>query len=239
MENFVIKSVIVDTLNAIQNLEYMRTLKKKGKAAFDDWTDYGVDIYLFIQELIGLGFEIVLVLGKEGAGKSYGIKGLTPGEYVWFNTDHKNPTFSRDVRHKQLYGNKNEPGPLMRLSESYNEIISACAAIKKGVSSPDFSLQLAKNPVAFLLGHTEEYKSSEGEIKTRLKVLGKLATKMQLEGLVEHCYMAEMRIENGKPRGYLRTQNSGNDTARSPEGMFSDLFIPSDFSLILNGIENY
>ena len=239
MENFIIKSVVVDTLNAIQNLEYMKTLKKKGKAAFDDWTDYGVDIYLFIQSLIELGFEIVLVLGKEGAGKSYGIKGLTPGEYVWFNTDHKNPTFSRDARHKQLYGNKNEAGPLMRLSESYDDIINSCRAMNKGVSTPEYTIQLSKTPVAFLIGHTEEYKGTEGDIKTRLKVLGKLATKMQLEGLVEHCYIADMRIENGRPKGYLRTQNSGYDTARSPEGMFNDLYIPSDFSLILKGIENY
>lgn len=239
MQEYIIDAIIVDTLNAIQNGLYAKVLEKKGKANFDDWTDYGVDIYLFMKDLINFGFEVVLVLGKEATGKSYGIKGLTPGSYIWFNTDMKNPTFARSPEHKALYGYKTSPGPMMRLPDNYGDIIKACAALKSGVSTPDLSMKLSERPVAFLIGHTEEYKAPDGEIKTRLKTLGRLASKMQLEGLVEHCYMAEMRIENGKPKSYLRTQNSGNDTARSPEGMFNDLFIPSDFSLIVNGILNY
>ena len=63
MQEYIIDAIIVDTLNAIQNGLYAKVLEKKGKANFDDWTDYGVDIYLFMKDLINFGFEVVLVLG--------------------------------------------------------------------------------------------------------------------------------------------------------------------------------
>lgn len=243
MQEFKIRSVVIDTLNEIQNAQYGALLKKRGKASFDDWTDYGVDIYLFIKELIALGFEIVLILGKEGSGKSFGMKTLEPGTYVWYNADSKNPTFKRSDDHKLLYGYKpnsySGPGPLMKTPTTYNEIISSIKEVANGVKTPNFSLKLQDKPIAFLLGHTEEYKTSDGEIMTRLKVLGKLATKMNITGLFEHTYVSEMSIENGKPVGRFRVQNSGTDSARAPEGMYDSVYIPNDFNYIINAIDNY
>ncbi|HMT02448.1 MAG TPA: hypothetical protein PKD00_03945 [Burkholderiales bacterium] len=234
--------IVVDTLNAIQNNLYAETLRKKGKAAFDDWTDYGVDIYLFMEDLKKMGFETVLVLGKEGSGKSFGMKTLAPGSFVWFNADMKNFTFKttgdKELA-KRLYGSKQSPGILQRQPTKYADIIKDCKMLQSGITVEDETFVMGEHPVAFLIGHTEEYKASEGEIKTRLKVLGKLATKMQIEGGVEHCYYSEMVIEGGKVKGRFRTQNSGSDTARSPEGMFEDLYIPNDYSLIFNAIRNY
>ena len=231
-----IKSIVVDTVNAIQNVQHAEILEKKGKAQHDDWTDYGVDLYLFIERLKDLGFELVLILGKEGSGKSFGIKGLTPGEYIWFNADKKNPTFARPEHHLELYGTKVNPGPLMRIPTKYSQIIDDVKAMKKGIETPNFDIKLSNNPIAFLIGHTEEYRNSEGGTNQRLRVLGRMATKMHVEGSSEYTLVAGVNIVNNRPVGYLRTASDGNDTCRTPEGAFDNIRIPNDFSLIVSAI---
>lgn len=234
---YTIKSIVIDTLNAIQNAQYAKLLEKKGKATHDDWTDYGVDIYLFMERLKELGFENILILGKEGSGKSYGMKTLAPGEYVWYNADKKNPTFTRTPEHFKLYGTKTNPGLLMKLPTDYDEIVKSATDLKKGITTPNFSIKLDKAPVAFIIGHTEEYRNSNGGMNQRLRVLGKLATKMQIEGQVEQCFYSEVSIEDNKPKGYFRTAGDGNDTCRTSEGLFSSIRIPNDFQNILNSLE--
>lgn len=68
METLRIKSIIIDTLNNVQNTEMVRVLKEK-KTTFDDWRDWGVDISFLMYRLQELGFETLLVLGFEGSGK--------------------------------------------------------------------------------------------------------------------------------------------------------------------------
>lgn len=41
METLRIKSIIIDTLNNVQNTEMVRVLKEK-KTTFDDWRDWGL-----------------------------------------------------------------------------------------------------------------------------------------------------------------------------------------------------
>lgn len=189
--------------------------------------------------------------------KSYGIKTLTPGEYVWFNTDKKNATFAKlddagqpDKNFKKFYGTKTKPGPLMKLTGgldnkgntlhiSYDSIIKDCEALKKGVKTPDFDIILDEAPIAFIIGHLTEVKGPNGEIRLALKVLGKMPTKMQIAGLVETCLISEMKIEGNKPVGQFLTQNDGTTSARSPEGMFPTLYIPNDFKYVINCIDNY
>lgn len=58
-----IRSIVIDTLTGIQNEEYM---SKSGKPGFDQWTDFGKDIWKLITFLQESGFEIILVLGEPG-----------------------------------------------------------------------------------------------------------------------------------------------------------------------------
>jgi hypothetical protein len=256
MEKLQIKSVIIDTLNNVQNTEMVKVLKVK-KTTYDDWRDWGVDISYLMYRLQEIGFEVVLVLGFEGSGKTYGIKTLNLGEYVWFNTDKKNATFLKldeagkpDKNFKRLYGTKSTPGPLMKvhggytpkgevLPISFDSIVKDCDALQKGIKTPDFEIILAPNPVAFLIGHLAEVKGPNGEIRLALKVLGKMPTKMQIAGLVETCLISEMKIEGNKPIGSFLTQNDGTTTARSPEGMFPSVYIPNDYQYVVNAIDNY
>lgn len=226
------KTVCVDTINAIQNNQHMETLDKGTMMTRDKWKDYGVHIYNFLLDLQRLGFEIVLVLGYEGSGKSYGIKYLNPETNIWFHTDDKKVTFKGG---KQAYfedGDYTKPKPNYRVPKDYDEIIKTLTNVKaKGLMAP--------NPIAFVTGHIEDYKSEDGEIRQRLKVLGSMATKFNIEGKVTHCYYTSIMKKGDKIEYKLRTQNTGSNTGRSPEGAFEELYIDNNFQTIVDAIEAY
>ena len=74
---------------------------------------------------------------------------------------------------------------------------------------------LRKSEYQKLLKDIEDYKSGF-EQKRRLKVLGKLSTKMQLEGKLETVMYAEVKKDGAETVYLLHTENDGTNTARSP-----------------------
>jgi hypothetical protein len=220
-----IKSICVDTLTGIQSEEYMRNLKKPGH---DQWIDYGKDIYNFMGDLQRLGFEIILILGEPGTGKSSGMRTPEPKTNIWYNADNKNPVW---VGGKEEYGKKNNPTPRYHIiPKSYSEIIDH---IKLGLEAGLFE----KDRYAFVTGHTEVYKSGNNNME-RLKTLGKVATKMQIEGKMETVLYSRVEMEDSKPHYILETQNNGFNTARSHQSMFEGK-IDNDYQLILNKLSEY
>lgn len=219
-EKVMIKSICVDTLTAIQSNQFMENKKKPGH---DGWMDYGQDIYAFMNDIQKLGFEIVLILGEPGTGKSSGMRTLEHNTNIWYNADNKNPVWEGG---KEEYGKKNSPkSPYHLIPLSYQQILDH---IKFGISKGMFS----EDRYAFITGHTETYKVGN-ETKERLKILGKIGTKMQLEGKMETVLYSRVEVENGKPNFMLETQNSGFNTARSHQNMFEGK-IPNDYGMILN-----
>src|SRR6187402_914003 len=93
-----IRTICIDTLTGIQNEMWMTATKKPGH---DQWMDMGKDIWQLISDLQDRGFEIVLILGEPGTGKSTGMRTLPSKTNVWFNADNKNPVWE---------GGKNEYG---------------------------------------------------------------------------------------------------------------------------------
>jgi|TARA_B110000858_G_scaffold140270_1_gene159228 hypothetical protein len=222
-----IKSICIDTLTAIQERQYAADKKKPGH---DQWFDYGVTIANFVNELSNLGFEIVLVLGEPGTGKSSGMRTLDPGTNIWYNADKKNPTW---IGGREEYGKKFKPTPrLHQLPDTYADIINH---IKAGIEADMFD----DEKVAFVSGHTETYKSGL-ETRVRLKTLGKLANKMQIEGNLEHVLYSVVKKNDstGDAEFLLETQNNGTNTARSSQGMLEGV-IHNDYKLILEAIRNY
>lgn len=217
-----IKSIVIDTLTAIQSNEYMTDKRKPGH---DKWKDYGQAIYTFIYELQKRGFEIVYILGEPGTGKSSGMRTLEPDTNIWYNADAKNPTW---IGGKEAYGRKvNAIKPFHIIPESYEEIISH---IDKGLSKDIFE----EDRVAFVLGHTETYKAGD-EVRERLKVLGSMASKFQLEGKAENVMYSKVKREGNGVSYILETQNNGYNSARSDMGKFEPT-IENDYQLILNTI---
>lgn len=224
MSDKLIKSICIDTLTGIQQNEYMEMTKKPGH---DQWFDFGADIYKFMNDLQNLGFEIILILGEPGTGKSSGMRTLESKTNIWYNADNKNPVW---VGGKEEYGKKNNPTPRYHIiPKSYEEITKH---IKLGIEKGLFE----NDRYAFVTGHTEVYKSGNENMQ-RLKTLGKVATKMQLEGKMETVMYSKVEMDNGKPKYILETQNNGFNTARSHQNMFEGK-IDNDYNFILEKLKN-
>ncbi len=220
-----IRTICVDTLTALQQNSYMEDKRKPGH---DQWKDYGGAIYSFMSDIQNRGFEIVLILGEPGTGKSSGMRTLQPKSNIWYNTDNKNPVWEGG---KAEYGKKNTPiAPYHIVPTTYKEIIDH---IDKGIANNMFE----EERFAFITGHTEVYKKGNDNLE-RLKTLGKVATKMQLEGKMETVMYSRVRMESGKPTFVLETQNDGYNTARSHQGMFEGI-ISNDYGMIVEKLISF
>lgn len=220
-----VKTICIDTLTAIQSNQFMTDSRKPGH---DQWKDYGTEIYAFLLDLQALGFELVLILGEPGTGKSSGMMTLEHDTNVWFNADNKNPTWTGG---KEEYSKKSNPrSPYHVIPTNYIDIINH---IKMGLEKGMFE----DERYAFITGHTETYKVGI-DTKERLKILGKLGTKMQLEGKAESVFYSRVEMKSGSPNFILETQNNGYNTARSPMNLFEGK-ISNDYKLIIDKLSTF
>lgn len=91
---------------------------------------------------------------------------------------------------------------------------------------------LREDLVVFVLSHSEldEYGTS------RCKTIGKMLNdKICIEGMFS--IVLNTNVVDGKY--CFQTQNSGSNTSKSPEGMFSSLNIDNDLSLVYDAIKEY
>lgn len=84
---------------------------------------------------------------------------------------------------------------------------------------------LAENKRVYILSHTNTDESGHTKIKTIGKLLDE---KIVLEGLVT-IVLRTLRVNENY---IFATQNSGNDTTKSPIGMFEDEHIPNDLKAV-------
>lgn len=161
-------------------------------------------------------------------GKSSGMRTLPTGTNIWFNADNKNPVWTGGTKE---YGKKTSPKfPFHIIPKSYSDIL---AHIDKGLANGTFE----KEKFAILTGHTEDYRTGT-ENKRRLKVIGNIATKMQLEGKLETVLYSTVRKEAGEVQYLLETQNDGYNTARSPMGVFEPI-IDNDYNLVIEKLSEF
>ncbi len=214
-----IRTITVDTLTQIQENEYMYD---KGKPGHDKWKDYSVSLYAFMTELQRMGFELILIIGSPGTGKSSGMRTLPPKTNIWYNIDNKNPVWTGG---KEEYGKKNAPiAPYHVIPYSYSDIINH---IKGGLEKGMFE----EERFAILTGHIENFKEGNDQ-RMRLKTLGQLNNKMQLEGKLETVLYSVVEKEGSDIKYLLETQNNGFNTARSPMGVFEGK-IPNDYGFVI------
>lgn len=174
---------------------------------------------------------IVQVLGYEGTGKTVGGSFLNPEETAWFNTDGKPLSF---FGARSMYPPDNSKLNYKEYSQ-YEQVKAGLAAIhgkRKGTL------------IVFVLGHIEDFKGELGETRQRLKVLGKMATKLGIEGLnVSHTYYTKINaiLDHNDPNRYqLTVANSGANTARSPQGYWKEYSIQNNYQTIVDKIlEDY
>jgi len=226
------RSIILDTINGVQNKLYLRHLKDVGKANYDMWRDYGteiLDLYDWMKRLDDV--VLVQVLGHEGTGKTVGGSFLNPEETAWLNADGKPLTF---------FGARNKY-PIDNSKKNYKEV-EDYETVKKQI----FGIHGKRKGtlIIFINGHIEDYKAEAGEIRQRLRILGKMATKLGVEGLnLSHTYYT--KVDANLPhtdvnRYKLTTANSGYNTARSPQGYWEQYEISNNYQTIVDRIlEDY
>ncbi len=107
--------------------------------------------------------------------------------------------------------------------------------------------QVAKMPkdmrddlTVFFLTHSEESTDINGHRKVKAKTVGKMIDNaLTLEGLFSIVLFGKVKkTEDGLEYGF-DTQNNGENTCKSPMGMFDSPFINNDLQLVKDCIINY
>ena len=108
--------------------------------------------------------------------------------------------------------------------------------------------QVAKMPkdlrddlTVFFLTHSEDSTDINGNRKIKAKTIGKMIDNtLTLEGLFSIVLFGKVnKNDDGELEYGFETQNSGENTCKSPMGMFEDSFIPNDLAYVKKCIQKY
>jgi len=92
----------------------------------------------------------------------------------------------------------------------------------------------------YFLTHAEEV-DINGVKKLKAKTLGKMIdNSLTLEGLFTIVLFSKIVVDEDDNLNYVfQTKNSGNDTCKTPMGMFEELYIPNDLQKVRESIIAY
>jgi hypothetical protein len=93
----------------------------------------------------------------------------------------------------------------------------------------------------FFLTHAEESTDMEGKRKFKAKTIGRMVDeKLTLEGLFSMVLFGKVKKDkDGNIRYVFETQTTGDNTCKSPKGMFPDFEIPNDLAYVKDAIQAY
>ena len=93
----------------------------------------------------------------------------------------------------------------------------------------------------FFLTHAEESTDLEGKRKFKAKTIGRMVDeKLSLEGLFSIVLFSKVKKDkDGNIRFVFETRNNGENTCKSPKGMFQEFEIPNDLALVKESIYSY
>jgi hypothetical protein len=94
--------------------------------------------------------------------------------------------------------------------------------------------------VVFMM-HAEDSVDMDGKRKVKAKTVGKMIDNaLTLEGLFSIVLFGKVKKDkDGTIRYVFETQNNGENTCKSPKGMFSNVEIPNDLAFVKKAIEDY
>ena len=95
--------------------------------------------------------------------------------------------------------------------------------------------------IIFFLTHAEEATDMEGKRKFKAKTIGKMVDeKLTLEGLFSIVLFGKAKKDKeGTIRYVFETQTNGENTCKSPRGMFPTFEIANDLKYVIEEIKNY
>ena len=122
--------------------------------------------------------------------------------------------------------------------KGYEKFTSIGAHLAKIARMPK---DLRDNLIIFFLTHAEEATDMEGKRKFKAKTIGKMVDeKLTLEGLFSIVLFGKAKKDkDGNIRYVFETQTNGENTCKSPRGMFSTFEIPNDLNFVKEKIEEY
>jgi len=194
-----------------------------------------------------------LILGESGTGKSTSLRNFKPGEICYINPAKKPLPFkgkfdsltgTTDIRKIAQFireSNKKivviDDGQYImsfqymhRLKESgwdkYNDIQSDYFQLI------ELADELPDDVTVYFLSHIEVKEDGRQKIKTIGKMLDE---KITIEGMF--TTVLKTHVSDGKY--FFITQNGGNDTVKSPMGMFPTFAIDNDLKYVDEKIRNY
>lgn len=201
----------------------------------------------------------VLIYGRSGSGKSRSLKGFGEEEIFLVNVVGKPLPFPGRFKYTAKTDNYNTirkglstmPTKAAVIDDAgyllTNTFMRGHSAPKSGSSSFDLyndiadsfwgllrSIQndLPEDVIVYIIMH--EATSDYGE--TKLRTIGKLLDeKVCVEGMVS----ISLRCMVEGDRHYFRTQSSGMDISKSPEGLFDSLEIENDLKAVDTRIREY
>lgn len=93
----------------------------------------------------------------------------------------------------------------------------------------------------FFLTHAEEATDMEGKRKFKAKTIGKMVDeKLTLEGLFSIVLFGKAKKnKEGDIRYVFETQTTGDNTCKSPRGMFPTFEVANDLQLVAKAIKDY
>jgi len=121
--------------------------------------------------------------------------------------------------------------------EKFTSIAKSIASIAK------LPATLREDLYVFFLTHAEESQDLEGRRKFKAKTIGKLVdNSLTLEGLYSIVLFGKVKKDkdkDGAMKYVFETQNNGENTCKSPAGMFESFEIPNDLEFVKKAIINY
>ena len=108
--------------------------------------------------------------------------------------------------------------------------------------------RIARMPIAlrddlfvFFLTHAEEGTDVEGKRKFKAKTIGRMVDeKLTLEGLFSIVLFGKVKKnKEGEIRYVFETSNNGENTCKSPKGMFESFEIENDLALVKSAIVDF
>lgn len=124
------------------------------------------------------------------------------------------------------------------LEKGYDKFTKMASNLSKVATLPK---DLRDDLIVFFLTHAEESTDIEGNRKLKAKTIGKMIDNvLTLEGLFSIVLFGKVKKDKERGVRYVfETQNNGENTCKSPRGMFDALEISNDLGLVRTAIINY
>lgn len=195
---------------------------------------------------------LVMVYGESGTGKSTSLRNFQPGECSVINVSRKPLPFRHNLAMAKT-DNYKEITQLLNTATSPSIVVDDATYLLVGEFMRNVKVtgfqkfnDLAKNfydlietasrlpddKVIYIVGHVE--RDSEGN--EHFKTIGKLLDeKITLEGLF--TIVLKTVVKDG--RYMFSTQTNGQDTVKSPMGMFDNVLIDNDLKAVDQQIRSF